>query len=76
MARALKVADDIIARMHAAVVNLRMVNSELAVRNQLIAPNQTGYRLGFSAPVKNEVDSRPPLLYADSRIACVGRNRA
>ena len=38
MARALKVADETIARMQTTVVNLRVVNSELAVQNQLMAP--------------------------------------
>lgn len=38
MARALKVADETIARIQTAVVNLRVVNSELAVQNQLMAP--------------------------------------
>ncbi|MEA5015294.1 MAG: hypothetical protein VB099_12095 [Candidatus Limiplasma sp.] len=41
MARALKVADDTIARMQTAVVNLRVVNSELAVQTQLRAPRRT-----------------------------------
>lgn len=41
MARALKVADGTIARMQTAVVNLRVVNSGLAVQNQLMAPRRT-----------------------------------
>ena len=41
MARALKVADDTIARMQTAVANLRVVNSGLAVQNQLMAPRRT-----------------------------------